>query len=50
MVLFWGSCSAAASATPASRARQLAISPNAMHYNLIQSPPLTEVATAFLMQ
>ena len=31
-------------------ASQLAILPNTTHYNLIQSPLLTEVATAFLMQ
>ena len=31
-------------------ANQLALIPNTTHYNLIQSPLLTEVATAFLTQ
>lgn len=31
-------------------ASHLAIVPNTTHYNLIQSPMFTEVATAFLMQ
>jgi hypothetical protein len=31
-------------------ASQLAILPGTTHYNLIQSPLLTEVATAFLTQ